>query len=52
MAFPKWIRDLLADDVRAGVTALHYRGEADGYDVNQTSSNWENDILHTPLGGE
>lgn len=51
MAFPKWIRDLLADDIRAGVTALHYRGEADGYDVNQTSSNWENDVLHTPLGG-
>ena len=52
MAFPKWIRDLVADDVRAGITALHYRGEADGYDVNQTSSNWENEILHTPLGGE
>lgn len=52
MAFPKWIRDLLADDIRAGVTALHYRGEADGYDVNQTSSNWENDILHTSLGGQ
>ena len=52
MVFPKWIRDLLADDVRAGVTAMHYRGEADGYDVNQTSSNWENDILHTPLGGK
>ena len=52
MVFPKWIRDLLADDIRAGVTAMHYRGEADGYDVNQTSSNWENDILHTPLGGE
>ena len=51
MAFPKWIRDLLADDIRAGITALHYRGEADGYDVNQTSSNWENDVLHTPLGG-
>lgn len=52
MAFPKWIRDLLADDIRAGVTAVHYRGDADGYDVNQTSSNWENDILHTPLGGK
>lgn len=52
MAFPKWIRDLVADDIRAGVTAMHYRGEADGYDVNQTSSNWENEILHTPLGGE
>lgn len=52
MAFPKWIRDLLADDIRAGVTAMHYRGETDGYDVNQTSSNWENEILHTPLGGE
>ena len=52
MVFPKWIRDLLADDIRAGVTAMHYRGEVDGYDVNQTSSNWENDILHTPLGGE
>ena len=52
MVFPKWIRDLLADDIRAGVTAMHYRGEADGYDVNQTSSNWENDILQTPLGGE
>ena len=52
MVFPKWIRDLLADDIRAGVTAMHYRGEADGYDVNQTSSNWENEILHTPLGGE
>ena len=52
MVFPKWIRDLLADDIRAGVTAMHYRGEADGYDVNQTSSNWENDILHTPLGGK
>lgn len=52
MVFPKWIRDLLADDIRSGVTAMHYRGEADGYDVNQTSSNWENDILHTPLGGE
>lgn len=52
MVFPKWIRDLLADDIRAGVTAMHYRGEADGYDVNQTSSNWENEILHTPLGGK
>ena len=52
MVLPKWIRDLLADDIRAGVTAMHYRGEADGYDVNQTSSNWENEILHTPLGGK
>lgn len=52
MVFPKWIRDLLADDIRAGVTAMHYRGEPDGYDVNQTSSNWENEILHTPLGGK
>lgn len=52
MAFPKWVRDLVADDIRAGVTALHYRGDADGYDVNQTSSNWENEILHTPLGGK
>ena len=52
MVFPKWIRDLVADDIRAGITAMHYRGETDGYDVNQTSSNWENDILHTPLGGE
>lgn len=52
MVFPKWIRDLLAEDIRAGVTAMHYRGEADGYDINQTSSNWENEILHTPLGGK
>ena len=51
MAFPKWIRDLLADDVRAGVTAMHYRNETDGYDINQTSSNWEVDILYTNLEG-
>lgn len=52
MVFPKWIRDLVADDIRAGVTAMHYRGEVDGYDINQTSSNWENEILHTTLGGQ
>ena len=51
MVFPKWIRDLLADDIRAGITAMHYRGEADGYDINQTSSNWEVEILFTNLEG-
>ena len=52
MVFPKWIRDLLADDIRAGITAMHhYGGEAEGYDINQTSSNWETEILFTNLEG-
>lgn len=42
--FPKWMLDLIADDLRQGVTVMHpVSGE---YDIAQTSSNYELSVLN------
>ena len=41
--FPKWMLDLVADDLRQGVTVMHpFNGD---YDIAQQSSNYEKRIL-------
>lgn len=42
--FPKWMLDLIADDLRQGVTFLH--PVAGDYDIGQTSSNYELSVLN------
>ena len=42
--FPKWMLDLIADDLRQGVTFLHQ--VAGDYDIGQTSSNYELSVLN------
>ena len=42
--FPKWMLDLIADDLRQGVTFLH--PVAGDYDIGQTSSNYELSMLN------
>lgn len=42
--FPKWMLDLVADDLRQGVTVMHaVNGD---YDIGQTSSNYELSVLN------
>ena len=42
--FPKWMLDLIADDLRQGVTVMHpVNGD---YDIAQTSSNYELSVLN------
>lgn len=42
--FPKWMLELIADDLRQGVTVLHpVNGD---YDIGQTSSNYELSVLN------
>ena len=43
--FPKWMLDLIADDLRQGVTVLH--PVAGDYDIAQQSSNYELSILNS-----
>lgn len=43
--FPKWMLDLIADDLRQGVTFLHQ--VAGDYDIAQTSSNYEISVLYS-----
>lgn len=43
--FPMWILDLIADDLRQGVTVLH--PIAGDYDIAQTSSNFELSVLNS-----
>lgn len=42
--FPKWMLDLIADDLRQGVTVMH--PVAGDYDIGQTSSNYELSVLN------
>ena len=42
--FPKWMIDLIADDLRQGVTFLH--AVAGDYDIAQQSSNYELSVLN------
>ena len=42
--FPKWILDLIADDLRQGVTFMH--AVSGDYDIGQTSSNYELSVLN------
>ena len=42
--FPKWMLDLIADDLRQGVTFLH--PVSGDYDIAQTSSNYELSVLN------
>ena len=43
--FPKWMLDLIADDLRQGVTVMHaVNGD---YDIGQTSSNYELSVLNS-----
>lgn len=42
--FPKWMLDLIADDLRQGVTFLH--PVAGDYDIAQQSSNYELSVLN------
>lgn len=42
--FPKWMLDLIADDLRQGVTFLHQ--VAGDYDIAQQSSNYELSVLN------
>ena len=43
--FPKWMLELIADDLRQGVTVMHpVNGE---YDIAQTSSNYELSVLNS-----
>lgn len=43
--FPKWMLDLIADDLRQGVTVMHpWEGD---YDIAQTSSNYELNVLNS-----
>ena len=43
--FPKWMLDLIADDLRQGVTVMH--PVAGDYDIGQTSSNFELSVLNS-----
>lgn len=43
--FPKWMLDLIADDLRQGVTFLH--AVAGDYDIAQQSSNYELSVLNS-----
>ena len=43
--FPKWMLDMIADDLRQGVTFLHQ--VAGDYDIAQTSSNYELSVLNS-----
>lgn len=43
--FPKWMLDLIADDLRQGVTFLH--PVSGDYDIAQTSSNYELSVLNS-----
>lgn len=43
--FPKWMLDLIADDLRQGVTVMH--AVSGDYDIAQTSSNYELTILNS-----
>ena len=43
--FPKWMLDLVADDLRQGVTVLH--PVAGDYDIAQQSSNYELSVLNS-----
>ena len=43
--FPKWMLDLIADDLRQGVTVMHpWDGD---YDIEQKSSNYELNVLNS-----
>lgn len=42
--FPKWMLDLIADDLRQGVTVMH--AVSGDYDIGQTSSNYELSVLN------
>ena len=43
--FPKWMLDLVADDLRQGVTVMHpWDGD---YDIEQKSSNYELSVLNS-----
>ena len=43
--FPKWMLELIADDLRQGVTVMHaVNGD---YDIGQTSSNYELSVLNS-----
>ena len=43
--FPKWMLDLIADDLRQGVTVMHpWDGD---YDIEQKSSNYELNLLNS-----
>ena len=43
--FPKWMLDLVADDLRQGVTVMHpWEGD---YDIAQQSSNYELNVLNS-----
>ena len=43
--FPKWMLELIADDLRQGVTVMHpVNGD---YDIAQTSSNYELSVLNS-----
>ena len=43
--FPKWMLDLIADDLRQGVTFLH--PVSGDYDIAQQSSNYELSVLNS-----
>ena len=43
--FPKWMLDMIANDLRQGVTFLHQ--VAGDYDIGQTSSNYELSVLNS-----
>ena len=43
--FPKWMLELIADDLRQGVTVMH--PVAGDYDIGQTSSNFELNVLNS-----
>lgn len=42
--FPKWMLELIADDLRQGVTVMH--AVSGDYDIGQTSSNYELSVLN------
>ncbi len=42
--FPKWMLDMIADDLRQGVTFMH--AVSGDYDIGQTSSNYELSVLN------
>lgn len=42
--FPKWMLELIADDLRQGVTVMH--AVNGNYDIGQTSSNYELSVLN------
>ena len=43
--FPKWMLELIADDLRQGVTVMH--AVSGDYDIGQTSSNYELSVLNS-----